>query len=254
MMAPWDYNFRADSTVIMDYCEQVRLLRYPFADRRGTNHVIPNQMGENSDPDKYFNAVPIPLEVTVSETDSAGAVTHTNGRPGHIQENLDSVIALFQRFDQAPLLKMNDPEKGEIQRPVELFRGPAPSQNRFTYVLTLRGLDPFWSEATANNTNPVSGITNDGTAPIHDPIITFTGGTTPRLTNTTNGDYVEVGSPGGTPILVDCGAGTVTQGGSSVISQLVTNRDWWYRLGVGTNAHTLSGGGSASVEWRAKWF
>ncbi len=121
------------------------------------------------------------------------------------------------------------------------------------FLLTLEAMDPYIyeqalrSQAFASGT-PVS-VTNAGTA-LTPVTISLIGGTNPRLTNNTTGEYIAFTySSGGTIIVTtEFGNKTVTISGVNQIGKLDLG-SIFFQLAVGSNSLTLTGGGTATVTW-----
>lgn len=84
--------------------------------------------------------------------------------------------------------------------------------------------------------------------------INFSGGTNPRLTNTTKGIWTQwTGSAGGGVDLNSYNF-TAVQGSTNVISGITHDGAYeWMRIGPDGDSLTLSGGGSASVTYAPAW-
>ena len=121
--------------------------------------------------------------------------------------------------------------------------------NLFQVKWPLRAVSGLWRDQTQRTgVNPVASITVAGDGHVADAVYTFTGGTTPVLENTTNGDKLTLtASPGGTAVVVDVGARTVKRGGSDWDANFDPNKQRWMRLEPGSNSFSLSGGGSVAV-------
>lgn len=256
----WDYNYRIDGQQLSDYALNTRVAQERKAPKRARNIVQPHAHGVAHIARPFYESWVIPLETLLRYTDDAGDVTHTNGEAGHVFENYKSIGALLSgRSATPPRLERNDPDKGEVEIPVANRAGASPGRPRHYISWPLLTLDPFWASATLKSqSDPVgSGITTLGDAPVNESlIITFTGGSDPRLTNLTNGDYLEIDDASmSNPVVITIGVGTktVVQNSNNVRGKLIRNRPWWFELEPGANTFSLTGGGSCTVQYRDKW-
>jgi len=125
---------------------------------------------------------------------------------------------------------------------------------RATFVVDLLLADPFYYGAVQNV--PISGTTvltnpGDDFSP-KNLVISFTGGTNPRLTNNTPSPVVYVqytGTVSGTLVVeVSIPRARI---GSTVVNSAITSSGsmWWMQLFPGINSLTLTGGGTCSVAY-----
>jgi hypothetical protein len=120
-------------------------------------------------------------------------------------------------------------------------------------------LSSFWSDEDYTTAQPAGasfGITTPGDTSTNDIIVTIAGGTSQRVTNVTTGDWVEVdASTSVTPIVLNVGEFTAVQGSSNVIDKVSFNADnstkYWLTMRPGANQFTLTGGGTAEVQYKA---
>lgn len=120
-------------------------------------------------------------------------------------------------------------------------------------------LSSFWSDEDYTTAQPAGasfGITTPGDTATNDIIVTIAGGTSQRITNVTTGDFVEVdASTSVTPIVLNIGQFTAVQGSTNVIDTVSYNPDnttkYWLTMRPGANQFTLTGGGTAEVQYRA---
>ena len=241
---------------LTDYCESVRIDPETAAGRRGSNPVVQYRHGEYSTPRKYVRAANLSLETVIRYTNSAGAVTHADGAPGHIMENWAHLKRIFGA-QQGTLcrLQRTAPDYGDVYRDVELLADVKPSQARHIMSWPLHSPHPFWIGA-ADTGNTGATLTVAGDAPIGDAVITLTGGTDGGIVHTNSGASVEISGamPAG-GVIVDVGAGTCVKvtGGADYSNFLVVNKPWWFELDSGANAVTNTGGTSHSVDWITQW-
>lgn len=244
----------------MDFCVSVRMLGEYSTGRRGSNPVVEYRHGESPSPRKYVRAANLVLETALRYTDSAGAVTHADGGPGHVMENLGELKRIFGgKQGQMVRLQRTAPDQGVVYLDVELLAEATPSQSRNIFTWPLHAPHPFWiGAADTGNTAPT--LTVGGDAPIGDAVVKFTGtATDARLTLTSTGDYIEISGalPSG-GVIVDVGAGTCVRisGGADWSNNLVVKSPWWIELDVGANAATVtqaSGSPTVTVDWNEQW-
>ena len=240
----WIYDYEAGPpggalTDLLDFCYDIRLVSEPVLGFRGRNPIVAYQHGEFSSPRKFHPAANILLETWLRYTNAAGAVTHTDGRPGHVYENYGSMKTLLTGA-QASLVRLErtNPEDGTVHMDVELVGEGRPTQAQHIIGWPLRGPHPFWVGVASAQQTPVT-VTNGGTAPVGDAVVAVTGTTTkPRLTHSATGDFIEIAGvlPAG-GVTVDIGARTCTKitGGADFSDNLVVNAPWWMEFDPGAN-------------------
>ncbi|RKZ11616.1 hypothetical protein DRQ53_15800 [bacterium] len=241
---------------LMDYCDAVRVVAEQSTGRRGSNPVVEYRHGEWSSPRKYVRASNFVLEVFISYTNAAGAVTHADGAAGHALENLGNVKRIFGG-NQATLVRLERtaPDQGTVYRDCEVLGEVSPSQARHIFTIPLHAPHPFWVGA-ADTGNTGTTLTVAGDAPIGDAVVTFTSGTDQKLTHTASGASIQIS--GTTPaggVEVDIGAGTCVKvtGGTDYSNYLVVSSPWWMELDPGANTVSVSGGGTISTDWFTQW-
>lgn len=122
----------------------------------------------------------------------------------------------------------------------------------FRMVVRYRLLDGVWYALNPTTRSVAAGSASysiSGDARTRRMTITLTGGTSPVLSNATNGHSLTFTGAMGSPVTIDTFAGTATQS-STDVSQYLT----WKRLGVfalesGTNFLAVTGGGTASIDY-----
>ncbi len=245
----WDYDYEAGPpggglTDLDTYCYDIRIRNESVTGYRGRNPKVAYTHGEHSSPRKFHPAANVLLETWLRYTDSAGAVTHPDGRPGHVYENFDFVKKLLTG-DQGSLarLQRTAPEHGTVHMDVELLGPGRPTQADHIIGWPLHAPYPFWIGVAASQQTPTT-ITNNGSAPVGDAIIDVTGTTTaPRLTHDDTGDFIEIAGalPAG-GVKIDVGGRTAVRisGGADWSDNLVVNAPWWMEFDPGANAVTVS--------------
>lgn len=116
-------------------------------------------------------------------------------------------------------------------------------------TLVMRNLNGCWYGASTTIADGTHTVT--GTARTRRMTITFTGGTSPTLTNSTTGDVLAWtgGAVGGTAVVVDVETITATQGVTNVSGALTHSRTFPMTLLPGSNTLVLTGGGSVSIAY-----
>ena len=120
-------------------------------------------------------------------------------------------------------------------------------------------LSSFWSDEDYTTAQPAGasfGITTPGDSATNDIIVTIAGGTTQRVTNVTTGDWVQVNATTSvTPVVLNVRNFTAVQGSTNVIDKVSFNADnstqYWLTLRPGANRFTLTGGGTAEIQYKA---
>ena len=241
---------------ILDFADSVRILDESTPGLRGSDPISQHVHGEVSSPRKFYSAITLSIEMQISGTNAAGAITHGDGEAGHRYENLGTMFRLFAGTQgKLVRLRRTSPHQGTVYMDMWLIDEPRPTQNRFMYRVNMRAPHPFWVGAADTGNTPTT-LTVAGDAPIDDMVIDFTGGTDARLTLDATGDYIEiVGALPAGGVRVDVGTQSVTKitGGADYSNALRSLNPWWLELDPGANAVTLTGGGSVSVDWFTKW-
>ena len=234
----------------------------PFA---GTPFHIPFKHGVWAPSKRYFESKVLALGVVIMPFSTLGTVTHTNGAAAHIRENIDDLMA--ELYPASGLVTVSRTElnypgagttvwtnDGIVTRAIPV-RGGKGTIYRFMFI-TLDMVSPFWRVGALKTGQTPPTVVNDGNAPVDDMVITFTGGTNPRLTNTTTGEWIEIIDAMATPVVVSVGPRTVTQGGAPADGLLRINPLYphWMEFRPGSNSLTLTGGGSVSINFYDKVF
>ena len=255
----FDYSVRLDSgshqdLVALGYARSVRILPELSAGLRGRPSVIANAHGERMESRTFYGSFDFIMQVDIST--GPKPPVHADGEPGHIFENRSDILTLFSHHLERVWVGRTAPHQGDVEIPIAVLRPPRTANPRQRLLINCRALDPLWRDqaVTFNAVNPVSGVTVGGDAPIGDGSFAFSGTNgVQRLTHTTSGDWIELDADTTvTPIIVDAAVGTVTQGGSPVAG-MTALRPWLIELQPGSNAFTLSGGGSCTFTGRDKW-
>lgn len=256
-MVGWDdsqYNYRAGGVSLLNYADRIRVMIEAMPARRGQNFTIPGLEGELSFPHKLREALNVAIEVTLKYSDENGDVTHTDGTAGHVFENLAQVKRLFASSSPV-LMQRNLPHQGEVVLEFEVLSEPVLGSTHFQYVFLCHAPGVYWRGATELSYSSGTGTINvGGNAPVHDAILTFTGDGSIMTNDGLSG--VEIVDSTGA-VIVDCGARTVTQGGSPApgLIRPLTNR-WLYLPSHPTdpvNPVAVTVVGTVEVDWFPKW-
>lgn len=119
-------------------------------------------------------------------------------------------------------------------------------------------LSSFWSDENYTSAQPRSGafaVQAQGDTASNDLIVTLSGGSGQRLTNTTTGDWVEFdGSTVTHPVVLNVRAFTAVQNSVNVIDKVTSNlantTPYWMTVRPGPNQFALTGGGTADVQFK----
>lgn len=224
---------------------------------RGEDLRVPGVDGAIWRPNKPRDVKEFELPVVIFGVDRTTGLV-TTSPPQHIRDNLDHLFRLLNPIlTQVQIRKVisTDPER-EILCQLADGADVGPYQrNPLTRAIVLRftATIPYWRTIPALAPASPPTFNPGGNAPVTDAVITFTGGSTPRLTNTSTGDWIELSGSIGSPVTVDVGARTVTQGGISALNLFTRLRRRWMIFRPVTNNLTLTGGGSVSIDAYTKW-
>ena len=226
-------------TAITTWTTNSRLLRRGAGHKRGNNFRIPYRHGEYSQTDKWFPAVDYSLEVMIKD---------------NVETNLSGILAALKNPAGLVTVIGSNSVAGTIRTDVELLSDPRQTRNPRMFVFSLRSPAGAWEDdsASSNAGNPPS-VTTTGDLPVDDFTLTFAAAG--FLEHTDSNSVVsritlESGVPAST--VVDCGARTVTQGGSNRDSLLTLTQPWWMRFEPNT-VQSFTSNVSVTVSWRDKW-
>lgn len=230
------HHFRVDGTVLATHATALEIVRGTdvLADRRPAMREVAYQHGVVPAWDDYFAAKTLPLLLWVAPNDVDGNVTHPNGQPGHMRENLDALLGIFGKKGSPIVLERDVPDPVTPsavvtrQANVKVVRSVVVDGTRLRRMLVeLLFPYPFWHELPQVSEPAWSGtkiITPGGNAPVADPVFTFTAAG--RVTHSQSGDYLEA-TAGTFPLVVDVGLRRVTQGGSPALNRLLVGSGRW---------------------------
>lgn len=219
-------------------------MKYTTAQKRDGNIVLPYKHGELYVPDKYFEGADVLLQVYLPfDTTSEAA------------QALSDLALLFASPSEV-VVAQNDPAKGNIRARVENLQDPVPTEDRFTYLFSLRNASGFWEDVTATEVGPGNppAITTGGDRPIDDMIITLAGpGFFQHVDPLGQSSQVEIDAAAGAgTYVIDVGLGTVSKGGTNQDEFLIVDQPWWMKWEPNT-ALTLASDVNVSVSYRNKW-
>ena len=258
---PWtEYTYKAGPLggtlqPLLNYAIAVRILDEGGPDKGGRNVSVQYLEGDHAVPHKFHGPALIPLECILRYTSSAGTVTHTDGAPGHVFENLSELKRLLRGQRGMATLERIAPDQGTVQIDVE-YRAPTPTQNRFTYAFPLVAPRPFWRSTTLNSVS-LSPLTVGGDAPVDDAIVKFSAGAVnPTFTHTASGatiTYTGTVPVGGVQVFTETGQANNMTGGADCSNLISYNKPYILELDPGvSNAYGITAG-TVTVEWRDKW-
>lgn len=220
-------------------------MNYTTAQKRGGNLIIPYRHGELHVPDKYFAGADLLLQVYLPFDDVDDA------------KQALSDMALLLSSQTEVLVAQNDPAHGNIRARVELLQDPVSTEDRFTYLFSLRNASGFWEDAAA--TNIASGtpptITTGGDRPIQDMILIFAGvGFLQHTDSLGQVSRVEVqtGATGG-PFTLDVGAGTIVNASDDPMDEFFLHTQPWVMKWQPGVAQSFTGNVAVSGSYRNKY-
>lgn len=197
----------------------------------------------------FYKAYNFVLEVDLSYGNPEQAST--------VYANKGTILERLTHPYEQVWLTRTAPDQGAVEIPIIVLREPVTSTPRHRLRIPCRALTPFWRDqaVTFSGVNPVSGVTVGGTAPIGDGVFVFSGTNgVQRLTHTTTGDYIELDTNTTTnAVTVDCGQKTIKQLGAHLDGVDDIPEPWFIELRPGSNAFTLSGGGSCTFTGRDQY-
>lgn len=249
----WNYADKLNSLTLAHVAEVVR-----FSDEGGNSNTdpgvaIPGLPGVTIDPEAPDGPKIATLITLLRYTSSSGSVTHTDGRPGHVFENLSKIKK--ELFKPATYTRTYPHVGTVVARNVRLIGDPKPGQVRHEYQWTLLIPEGTWrdnTESTATGTPPT--VTTKGDRWIHDPILVLSAAGTFKYTDSAGVEYEIEGESGPSyPVTIDVGAGTILDNGAADASGKVTfSHRAKLRLEPGASL-SLTSTASATLKWRNRW-
>lgn len=218
--------------------------KYSTAQKKGGNLIIPYRHGELYVPDKYFAGADVLLQVYLPFELESDAI-----------EALSELARLFSSQSEVTVTQ-DDPHRSSIRARVELLQDPVPTEDRFTYLFSLRNASGFWEDQTVTGVGSGSppAVTTGGDRPIQDMILTFSGpgflqhtddlGQVARIT-------IDAAAGAGTYIF-NVGAGSCTKGGIDQ-SEFVAVTQPYIMKWQPNDTPSLSSNIGVAVAFRNKW-
>jgi hypothetical protein len=261
-MADWDWAWQAGPfgvtlTELDDYCFDVRLLGEPSSGKRGDDIAVQYSHGLRAVVHKFANPRTLSLECVIRLTNSAGAITHSDGELGHFYENLAELKRLFMGQRGLATLQRTAPDWGAVAIDVELAEVVHDyDPNPYLVLFLLKVARPFW-RSTSQSTDSSSPVAVGGDAPVDDATIVFSAGaSSPVFTHTASGatiTYTGTVPAGGVRVFTATGQASRVSGGADESANVSYNKTYILELDPGTdNAYTISSG-TVTVEWYNKW-
>jgi hypothetical protein len=208
-----------------------------FAPKRGANVVNPYRSGAIAVDVKHITELLIGLEVGYPITNEATLYTN--------KETVEQL--LFGKKSFATLRRTTPSDT--IEAYVEPVAPSVQTQNRFTYLYSLRAPEGFW-RSTSQTTDSTTPVAVGGNGSVHDAVIDIdTGATGTGVVLTMTDDDATITIAGATPaggVRVDLEAGTVTKitGGADYHEFVSFGLPYRIILEPGDNPFTGAGGGS----------
>lgn len=237
---------------LSDYCTAITVTDESGGGLIGTNLHIPGTDGERI-MDKTLATTVLPLKTVLRYTNAGGTITHGDGAPGHIYENLSELKKIFRK--QGPILLLRDmPHAGTVVGEVELMGDPIVGEDDHVFTWPLKLVGGSWranSQSTATG-NPPS-ITTLGDTRIDDFEIEFSGVGTVSDTDAAGVAYSIQALAGTFPLIVYMGTDKrVEQAGSPDPGRVVIGHEAWFRMDPDVVV-TLSTDVSVTVRWYDRW-
>lgn len=249
------YGLRFDSegspTALAAVATNVRILPEVYAPQRAKPSRVANRHGSVLEARTFFDSFSFVLQVDADYGVPEDADT--------VYANVATILKRANHNLERVWLTRTAPDQGAVEIPIVIVRPPQTSNPRHRIRIPCFALDPFWRDRaiTHSAVNPVSGVTNGGSAPIGDAVLVFSGAAvTATLAHTTR-----PGSPGITiatnttvnAVTVDTKDGSVQQLGAPVDGVMTADLPELLELVAGANAFTVSSG-AVALTARDKWF
>lgn len=226
--------------------------------RRGDNPPVIGRSGTYRVPSKEAAERVITLGVQIRRRASDGSVSLPAGECEHLEANQDNLLGLVGSED---LLTLEWDRASGTSRFLEVeCIDAAPvvwHGDEQRLALVMRANYPAWRLSGTPTTVVVSAPVNvnpGGTAPVEDPLLSFSGDS--EIANALTLDAVAVDAPSyANPVLVDLATGLVTQGGvdaSMYVSAVDTARIFHLKKNV-NNPLSVTGA-AVSISYRPQWW
>ncbi len=247
-MAEWVYDYRVGATSLSDYCTRITIPDESGGGLTGTNLHLPGTDGERVI-SKTLTPTIFPFKTFLRYTSPTETITHTDGAPGHVYENLSELKKIFRK--KGPILLLRDqPHAGTVVAEVELMGEPIRGEEDHIFTWPLKLLKGTWRGNTQNSVAAASVVTSGDTR-IDDMEIEFAGTSTVAFTDADGEVYSIQALAGSFPLIVFTGTDKrVEQGGSPDPGRVVIDHEAWFRLDPDD---TPSISGSATFRWHDRW-
>lgn len=249
----WDYAHALNSLDLSDVATFATIEDETPSPYNDPGVQIPGRDGRQYDSEAPFSPLVVTLRVHLRWTSAAGTVTHADGEGGHIRENLSLIKAELNKPE--PVLARTLEHIGAVRATVKMNTPPIVGAQRHVYVFPLTVPAGSWQDSTesSNSGAPATGVTTTGDREISDPRVSLAAAGTFTVTKSDGTVYTIVAAAGPTyPVVIDVGAGTVTDnGGNDARGDVTFDHQHWFRLSA-NHTHTITGG-SAEWFWRNRW-
>lgn len=252
-MSSWDYMPTADGEDLHDYCDRAVVVTEGMANREDANFKIPGFEGEVSFPNKLWDAGNVILNTFIKYADANGEVTHADGMPGHVYENLSALKRIFGKNGMVDLRRIA-PDYGETKMLVELIQGPSEGSFPAHQIWVLKAPKPFWAGLTPVVLSGSGTHTPEGDAPVDDMVVEFSADGKVQIDD----EWIEIVGASGA-ITVDCGdrAGyPIVAAGSGDVPMdryFTPYSDRWLRLYGGYESTVTFTGGASTLTYYPHW-
>lgn len=227
--------------------------------RSATNLVNPNRdgaiprIGGVDRPGKLWRERFMTLQLVARNRDADGNIT--TSKDEHLDANLDDIASLFLASDDLVVLE-RDMADGTTRFIEVEFSGAATPITRgqvfgsshaaYSMQLPMTAPYPFWQSSVEQTIAAPGALTNTGTAPIGNPIITFSAAGS--LTHDEHSATITASAA----CVVDLSRSQarITDGGGRADNLIRRTKPWWVRFPVGSS--TLSGS-NFSVAYRQQF-
>lgn len=256
----WDYNYRLGPTggtlaVLSDITDGVWIPSEGTASKRGGNIVVPSRHGVRWRPYKFYEEGIVEIRMALRYTDDTGAVTHTDGAPGHVYENHAAIKSLWNSGPTTVTLRRAMPDAGEVDLVGELIDNIVISDTQFIFAYMMRVHYPAW-QSTTENSSSASPIVIAGDAQVQNASIDFSAGaSSPVFTHTASGatcTYTGAVPAGGVRVYPYEDRAERISGGADESAFISFNRDYGIIFHPGSNAFSVSSG-TGTVRWHDQW-
>lgn len=224
--------------------------------KRGRNQPIIGQPGEFRVP-KLAESRSGSLVLLIRPQNEFGQVV--TSRCQHLEANQDVLLGLIGS-EELQTLEWDMCDGTSRFLDVD-FTAAAPIRHRPSGAreisLTFAAPYPGWQNPTPTvvsvATGPATNVNPGGTAPVDNPVLTFTAAAT--LTNTLTGEAVTVDPAGGGDVTVNCWTGAVTQAGVSARNRVTAmSHARILHLEPAVNNPLTATGAAVGVSYRSTWW